>query len=103
MDTVEILAVKFGRPLISLDEALDMLGRRPKRAAKSAREARSRGQFPCATRKIGRARLVHIADLAAVIDGSAVPRRDGANPPATRRAGRPRKTASAAPQKGGEK
>jgi hypothetical protein len=93
-----------GRALLPLDEAAQILGI----AEKTIRNQLVRGSFPIATAKIGRRRLVVVADLLRFI-GAATPTPENtpaaaAQPaPPRRPRGRPRKYAAAAPagQEGG--
>ena len=101
MNTLEMIAARFGA-LLTPAQALEFLGRTPRRPSKAATESISRGDFPFATIKIGRARYVRAADVASRIDGAA--QHDTQVATAHRgRPGRPRKTHSVAPQQRGGK
>jgi hypothetical protein len=92
-----------GRILLPLDEAARALGI----AEKTIRNQLVYGSFPIKTVKIGRRRLVVVADLLRYISGDAAPAEAAPAAPAVqpeppRRRGRPRKYAApAAGEKGG--
>jgi hypothetical protein len=101
------LSIINGRALLPLDEAAHILGI----AEKTIRNQLVRGSFPIATAKIGRRRLVVVADLLRFI-GAAAPAEPvpAAQPapaaqaePPRRGRGRPRKYPAADGGKGGAK
>jgi hypothetical protein len=87
-----------GRALLPLDEAAQILGI----AEKTIRNQLVRGSFPIATAKIGRRRLVVVADLLRFI-GAVTPSAPAATAPEPPRRprGRPRKYAAPTAQEGG--